>query len=220
MKSFLAASSLAICLCAALPAQTPKVPAESSPGHLVLEKPLSPGGTLVLTLNVGDLRIQPVSGNKAVRLEIETERPADPQTLASWVTRFEVAAERATLDIRTPKSSDHCADCYGGSTVVVYVPQQTELKVQLGVGDLTISGIQGNKELHVDIGDLKLAVAGPDEYDHVETHTRIGDISDSLSQGAHGHFLGQSEDFSLNGRFHLKASVGIGDVNIHRESGS
>lgn len=210
MRSFLIAAPLAACVCAGLAAQ-------NHPGHLAMEKPLAAGGTVVLTINVADLKIVPAGADR-VRLEIDADGEASQQTIASWVTRFEVAADRATLEIRTPKDRQHCNDC--DVHVTVYVPQQSALKVDLGVGDLTVRGVRGDKDLHVDVGNLKIAVADPDEYAHVETRTRIGDINDFLGHGGDSGFLGKSEDFTLHGRFHLRATVGVGDLQILQEGKS
>lgn len=211
MRSILAAASLAVCLCAGMAAQ-------DSPDHLVMEKPLPAGGTVVLTLNVGDLKILPVEGQSRVRLEIDTHSGVDRHTIASWVTRFDVAGDRATLDIRTPKNRHNCDNC--DTDIALYVPAQSALEVNAGVGDVTIRGVEGDKDIHVDVGDLKIALSDPGDYGHVETRTRIGDINDFLNKGGESGFLGKSEDFSLQGRFHLKATVGVGDLDVRQDGKS
>ncbi len=178
------------------------------------------GGTVVITLNIGDLKILPSEGTSGVRLEIDTKRPVDQETMAGWVRHFEIAADRATIDIQIPKWEDNCADDCGGD-VTVYVPAQSDLKADLKVGDLIIGGVHGNKELHIGVGDLRVAVADKSEYGHVETSTRIGDVHDFLNQkGDPDGFLGKSEDFTLSGRYHLRASTGVGDVHISEDGKS
>ncbi len=197
------------------------VAAAQSPQIYVQEQPLAAGGTVVLTMNVGDVKILPATGSSRVRLEIHTTRSVDRQAMAGWVHRFEVAANRATLDLQMPKDREHCSDCYGGIDVVLYVPERSDLKADLGVGDLTIRGVQGNKDVHTGVGDLRLAVGDPAEYGHVETQTRIGDVHDVLNQGSPSDgILGHTEDFSLSGRYHLRASTGIGDVHISKDGQS
>lgn len=217
MRSILTTASLAICLCTGAAAQNNR-DGKSGPGHLVMEKPLAAGGTVVLTVNVADLKIMPVTGASRVRLEINTDQDGDEQTVASWVTRFDVAADRAALNIRIPKEHQHCDNC--STNIVLYVPSHSALEVNLGVGDLAVRGVQGDKDIHVDVGDLKIAIADPNEYGHVETHTRIGDINDFMNHGGESGFLGKSEDFTLHGRFHLKATVGIGDLDVRQEGKS
>lgn len=210
MKPFLAATLLALSAVAA--AQTTHT--------YVQDHHLTAGGTVVLTLNVGDVKILPAAVPDRIRLEIHTQRPVDQETMAGWVHRFDLAPGRATIDIQVPKWGDNCADDCGGD-VVLYVPEQTDLHADLGVGDMTIRGIQGNKELHIGVGDLRIAVANPSEYGHVETHTRIGDLDDFLNHsGDQSGLLGKTEDFTLSGQYHLKASTGIGDLHIVQEGKS
>lgn len=185
-----------------------------TPRQYIQHRQFPSGGTVVVTLNVGDLRIVPADGSAGVRLEIQTHRPVDQEAMAGWVRRFEIAADRAVIDIHIPKWNDNCADDCGGD-VTLYVPPQTSLKADLGVGDMTIRGVQGDKEVHTGVGDLRIAVADPSEYGHVETHTRIGDVNDILNRGdGQSGFLGKTENFTLSGRYHLKASTGIGDLRI------
>jgi hypothetical protein len=196
------------------------VAAAQNPQTYVQDHRLSAGGIVVLTINVGDVKILPDSQSDRLRLEIQTRRPVDQETMASWVRRFDLAADRATIDIQIPKWKDNCADDCGGN-VTLYVPQHTNLKADLEVGDMTISGIHGDKDLHTGVGDLRIAVANPAEYGHVETRTRIGDVHDFLNHGDEPDgFLGKSEDFTLSGQYHLKASTGIGDVHISQEGKS
>lgn len=204
MKSLLAVTALS--LCAVASAQNHRQYAQ--------DHSLASGGTIVLTLNVGDVKVVPNTTSDRLRLVIDTHRPVDQETMAGWIRRFDVAADRATIDIQIPTWKDNCAgDC--GGDVTLYVPEKSDLKIDLGVGDLTVSGVQGNKDLYTGVGDLRVAVASPGEYGHVEAHTRIGDVDDFLNQhGESEGFLGHSEDFNLNGTYHLRASTGVGDVHI------
>lgn len=211
MKSLLAAVAVLGCSLLAS-AQTGR--------PFVQERHLASGGTVVVTMNVGDLTILPAAEPGRVRLEIHTKRAADQETQASWIKTFEVAGNRATIDLQIPKGQYDCNhDC--GTDVTLYVPEQSDVQADLSVGDLSVRGVEGSKDLHTGVGDLKVAVADPSEYGHVETRTRIGDVEDSLNQkGREDGILGQTEDFSLGGRYHLKASTGIGDVHISRDGKS
>lgn len=212
MKTLIAAAAIAICLGSA------SSQAQSGSGQLVMEKALSPHGTLAVDINVADLKIMPGTNSGGIRLEMQTRRPVGQTEVASWVRRFEVAANRASLDVHVPKSPSGCNDC--DVTVLLYVPQQTDLEVDLGVGDIRIHGIRGDKRVHVDVGDLRIGYASPGEYGHVETRTRIGDIHDPLNQSDQSGFLGKSEEFTLSGRYHLNASVGVGDLDLFQEGNS
>lgn len=201
--------ALVLCLCAA---------AAHGQGDYSAAKPFSPNGTVVINMNVGDLSIQP-SGDNQIRLQIHSSRPLSQSEMASWVRQFQVAANRATLDLHLPKNQTDCNNC--DLHVSLYIPQQADLKVDLGVGDLTIQGLGGDEDAHTGIGDLHIVLPDAASIGHVETHTRIGDVHDGLNQqGSQSGFLGKSEDFALTGLHHLKASAGIGDVHIRRAGNS
>ena len=210
MRTLVTASVLGLAFCVGAAAQNPNT--------LTMEKALPEGGTVALTVNVGDVKVLPSQQQGEVRLEVTAGQHADHATMASWVRQFNVAASRAAIEIHMPKDRRHCGDCYGNSSVVVYVPERSDLEVKLGVGELRIQGVRGNKELENGVGDLRVGIASPNEYGHIETHTRIGDIHDPFSPGAGAHgFLGKTEDFELKGDYHLKATVGIGDIYLYEE---
>jgi hypothetical protein len=154
-----------------------------------MERDLPAGGTVVLEMNVGDVTIKPSAGANRIRLEIRADRQDAQGSLAASVKRFDVTGYRADLELRIPKDHEHCFSCYSASSVTLYVPAQTLLRVKLGIGDLTVQGVRGDKDLHVGIGDLRIGFDGNDEYAHIETSTHIGDIDDPLRAGEPSGFL-------------------------------
>jgi hypothetical protein len=203
-----------------LPAQpspgSPKSNLSVAPGTLVLSEKLPSNGTLVLSVNVGDLRIAPSTDGNRLRLEIHADNTSVDEE-HSWVKQFEVAGDRAMVEIRTPKDHKNCVSCYSNLSVTVYIPRQTSIKLKLGVGDAAIHGIRGDKQIDVGIGDLKVGIRDPKEYAHVDISTRIGDIDDSIYHSASHGFLGKSVDIAQEGRYHLRAHVGIGDLKLVQE---
>jgi len=197
---------------------TVAAPAQNGPGHLTMDRGFSAGGTVVLEMNVGDVQILPGKGTQ-LRLEIKNGNGADPAAMASWVRRFDVAGDRATLEIQVPRDHQHCSDCSQGIDVTIYVPAHSDLKIKLGVGNLAIQGVRGNKEADIDVGGLKIGYT-PGEYGYIQTHAGIGDIHDPLNQGGSSGFLGKDEDFTLAGPDHLRASVGVGNVDLYEEGHS
>jgi hypothetical protein len=192
------------------PANPPRVKLKfDQPPPMVIDKPMATGSTVVLDMNVGDVKILP-SPNNHVRLEIDPKAFYDAETVAGWVHRFEVAANRATIDLEMPKNN------HGRSSpeVTLYVPANGDLKLSLGVGDLHITGIRGDKDLHVGVGDLTVALSDDAEYGHVVLSTHIGDVNDPLNPGGQHGFLGKDEDFNGKGHYHLRATVGVGDLTL------
>ena len=82
------------------------------------------------------------------------------------------------------------------------------------MGDLNVTGIRGDKDLHVGVGDLTISLGDDAEYGHFVLSTRIGDVNDPLNPGGQHGFLGKGEDFNGKGHYHLRATVGVGDLTL------
>lgn len=180
------------------------------PSPLVISKSLPANGTVVLEMNVGEVRVVRADEQKTIRLKIEPQAFYDDATVQSWVRRFDVAGDRASIDLKLPKHQNN----RDGAVVTVSVPAQTDLKLELGVGDLSIRGIEGNKDLHVGIGQLTVGVTDGAKYNDVRTGTKIGDAEDAVFHQHSGGFFPKTQHTSLQGIYKLHATVGIGQVDV------
>jgi len=181
-----------------------------TPKPLVISKKLPANGTLVMEMNVGEVRIVRSDEQEMIRLTIEPHAFIDDATVQSWVRRFDVAGDRASIDLKMPKHEDN----HQGALVTISVPAQTDLKLELGVGELSVKGIEGNKQLHVGIGDLTVGVTDSAKYSEIRTGTKIGDADDAVFHQHSGGFFPKTQHSSLQGVYRLDATVGIGDVNV------
>jgi hypothetical protein len=182
-----------------------------TPKPLVISKNLPEKGTLVMEVNVGEVRIVRSDEEKTIRMTIDPRAFYDDATVQSWVRRFDVAGDRASIDLKLPS---HNENRHSSPSVTISIPAQTDLKVELGVGELSIKGIEGNKDLHVGIGDLTVGVTSVAKYNEIRTGTKIGDANDAVSQQHSGGFFPKTQHTSLQGLYKLHATVGIGDVNV------
>jgi hypothetical protein len=189
------------------PRQKLELPA---PDAQVISKSLPANGTLVMEMNVGEVRVVRSDDEKTIRLKIEPRGFYDDATVQSWVRRFDVAGDRASIELKLPKNEDN----HRGATITISVPQQTNLKLELGVGDLSVKGIEGNKDLHVGIGDLTVGVTDGAKYSEIRTGTKIGDADDGIFHQHSDGFFPKTQHSSLQGIYKLHATVGIGDVNV------
>jgi hypothetical protein len=121
-----------------------------------------------------------------------------------------VAGDRASIDLKLPKHQNN----HQGARVTISIPAQTDLKLELGVGDLSIRGIEGNKDLHVGIGQLTVGVTDSAKYSDVRTATKIGDAEDAVFHQHSGGFFPKTQHTSLQGIYKLHATVGIGEVDV------
>lgn len=180
------------------------------PNSLVISKTLPANGTLVMEMNVGEVRVIRGDEQKTIRLTIEPQAFYDDATVQSWVRRFDVAGDRASIDLNLPKHQNN----HEGARVTISLPAQTDLKLELGVGDLSVKGIEGNKDLHVGIGQLTVGVTDGAKYNDISTGTKIGDAEDAVFHQHSGGFFPKTQHSSLQGIYKLHATVGIGQVDV------
>ena len=137
---------------------------------VVREASFAAGGVVILDANVGDVRVMPTDHEGKLRLVI-TSRKADDATAAPhWIREFAVNGSQAKIVLEMPKHGEHNFD------VTLYVPKQSDLRLNLEVGDLTITGISGNINAEVGVGDLKMTVPNPHAYRAVAMSVHIGDV--------------------------------------------
>jgi hypothetical protein len=184
------------------------------PAPLVMTKPFTVSGTLVMNVNVGEVRVVRSDQEKTICLTIDPKIFYDDAIVKSWVRRFDVAGARASIDLKLPSHGD---SHHSGPEITVSVPAQTDLKLELGVGELTVKGIEGNKELHVGIGQLTIGVADGSRYHEIQTSSKLGEADDSTSRQHSGGFFPRTHHTSAHGLYKIHATVGIGQVNVQDE---
>jgi hypothetical protein len=172
------------------------------------EAPFAAGGVVILDANVGDVRVMPTDHEGKLRLVI-TSRKADDATAAPhWIREFAVNGSQAKIVLQMPKHGEHNFD------VTIYVPKQSDLRLNLEVGDLTITGISGNTDAEVGVGDLKMTVPDPHAYRAVAMSVHIGDVHAEAFGLEPSGFLGKSVEREFNaGSYRLKLHTAIGDVS-------
>ena len=71
------------------------------------------------------------------------------------------------LKIVGPKSNFHA---------VIEVPRKTDLRVRMSAGELSIGDVEGNKDIEIIAGNLKLNSLRPQDYARADFSVRIGDV--------------------------------------------
>jgi hypothetical protein len=175
---------------------------------LVREASFAPGGVVIVDANVGDVHLMPNEQQGKLRLVITSHNADDATAAPHWVREFAVNGSQAKIALQMPKHGEHNFD------VTIYVPKQSDLRLNLDVGDLKIEGISGNTDAEVGVGDLKITVPDPHAYRSVAMSVHIGDVhAGAFGLEPHG-FLGKSVEREFGaGSYHLKLHTGIGDVS-------
>ena len=184
-------------LLAALPAGQ-----SGDPGKLSnsLERPFAPGGAIHMSLSAGDYHI---SGSKEPHLRV-LWRVRNAEDLPRVRVQADVKGSVATL------ATDGVRN---GFEVEIQVPTRSGLHVRLTAGDLTVDGIEGNKDIESHAGDLTIDVGRAEDYSHVDAALWAGDLEAppfNVSKGG----LFRSFDWKGGGAYTLHAHLKAGDLRL------
>jgi hypothetical protein len=164
------------------------------------------GGMVHVRVSVGDLRIMRGDSSQIrVRYTIKSRRENHVKDAR---VEFEVHGRDAELEFHGPTT--------GGNTqfdVEIEVPQNTNLDVHEKVGDLTVENIEGDKELDLGVGDIRVAF-GRTAYHLVRASAGIGDVNGGGGYGETTGWLGKTLKYHGDGKYELQAHVGVGDINL------
>jgi len=162
------------------------------------------GGMLHVRLSVGDVRIMRGDSNKiSLHYTIKSRRESHVKDAR---VDFEVRGSDARIEFHAPS---------GGNTqfdVELEVPQNTHLDVHEKVGDLTVGDIEGDKDLELGVGDIRVTVARA-SYHLVRASAGIGDVNGD-GYGETSGWLGKTLKYSGDGKYELRAHVGVGDITL------
>jgi len=164
------------------------------------------GGMLHVHMSVGDLHIRRGESNKIqLRYTIKSRRE---RAIKDATVDFEVRGNDARIEFHAPT---------GGNTnfdVELEVPANTNLDVHEKVGDLTVENIEGDKDLELSVGDIRIANDNEHGgYRMVHASAGIGDVNGD-GYGETSGWLGKTLKYRGEGKYELRAHVGVGDINL------
>jgi hypothetical protein len=162
------------------------------------------GGFVHVRLTVGDMHIKRGDTNK-ISLHY-TVKSRHEKNVKEATVDFDVRGNNATIEFHAPS---------GGNTqfdVELEVPQTTNIDVHAKVGDVTLEEVEGDKDLSLGVGDLRVSNerAG---YRVVNASTGIGDVH-SDGYGETSGWLGKTLRYHGEGKYELRAHVGVGDIHL------
>jgi len=198
-----------IALCAALALSLLLVPFASASDWNYEEthtdaRDFAAGGMVHVQLNVGDLHIRRGDSSK-IHLTY-TVKSRHENHLKDARVNFDVRGNDASLEFHVPTGSNTQID------VELEVPQNTNLDVHAKVGDVTVENVDGDKDLSLGVGDIRIANerAG---YRLVNASAGIGDVNGD-GYGETSGWLGKTLKYRGDGKYELRAHVGVGDINL------
>jgi len=162
------------------------------------------GGMLHVHMNVGDVHIKRGDTEK-IHLTYTIKSRHEKNVKEAHVD-FKVRGNDAVLEFHAPS---------GGNTnfdVELEVPANTNLDVHEKVGDLTVDNVDGDKDLELGVGNIHVN-DGHSGYRLVHANAGIGDVNGE-GYGETSGWLGKTLKFHGEGKYELRAHVGVGDINL------
>lgn len=159
------------------------------------------GGHLRMYLRSGDFRIVGGQDNKiTVRI---TGRNA--YRASDVRVQLEGSANSADLTVSGGPKND--------LEVTIEVPQKTGLFVRMSAGNLELRRVTGDKDAELHAGELVIDVGDVRDYSRVDASVYTGGLEASPFGESHGGLF-RSIHKEGNGRYHLHAHVGAGDLTL------
>ena len=157
-----------------------------------------------MRLSVGDMHIRRGDSNKiSLRYTVKSRHE---KNIKDTHVDFDVRGSDATIEFHAPSGANTQFD------VELEVPEKTNLDVHDKVGDVTVEGIEGDKDLTLSVGDIRVD-HGREGYRLVNASTGIGDVNGD-GYGETSGWLGKTLKYHGDGRYQLRAHVGVGDIRL------
>jgi hypothetical protein len=96
----------------------------------------------------------------------------------------------------------------------IEVPRRTDLRLNSPAGDLKVTNVLGNKDIHLHAGEISVSSVTEKEYGPVHASVAIGEI-DFPRQGVNkGGFVRNYTTNLVEGKFRLDVAVFTGQINL------
>jgi hypothetical protein len=168
----------------------------------VLECPA--GSHFWFKLRGGDVRI--TRGSDPTHIVVRyTPDPRKPEQEKDVLLRSRTHGSSLQVKIRAPMSLSVDTE--------LEVRSPISLEVHMTGGDLTVEGVEGDKNLELFAGDLKVDVGSLQSLREAEVSTRVGD-TDVPPAGTERGWPGHTWKYEGKGSYRLYAHTTFGDVNL------
>jgi hypothetical protein len=158
-------------------------------------------GNLHLDLSAMGVVIHP-SADGHVRVRYTGRRELD---LSRVRVRFESSSRESDLRVSSTPHNDFQME--------IEVPRTTDLVLRMSAGELTIQGVEGNKDLRLHAGELIVQVGDPSTYGPVSASVWAGELNPGpFGEPKEGVF--RSFHHEGSGRYSLLAKVKAGEVTF------
>ena len=165
-----------------------------------VERAFKPGGRIVMDLSAGGYTIRGGSAD-SIKVRWSTR---DPRDMSSVRTDVVVAGSEATVRTRGPKNN---------FKVDIDVPALADVLIDLSAGEVDMKGVEGNKNISMWAGEVRMDVGDAQLYKLVDVTVRAGEINARPFGGAKGGLF-RSYRWDGPGKYSIIAKLAAGEVNL------
>lgn len=172
--------------------------AQAASGHSV-EKTFQSGGGIRLDLQAGDYTITTGSSNR-IFVSWEGGRAEEAHATVT------INGSQALIETQTPNSeSPH---------FTIEVPPRSNIVARLSAGNIKIEPLEGNLDVNLAVGNLRVEVDDPQQFSAVNASTDLGNLdAGPFTQHERG-WISHSTEWHGSGRYRMEVHVGTGNLNI------
>ena len=210
----------------------------ATPRTLTRTVPVDSVEALDLASGIGDVKVIARDGLDDVAIEVtltprrggffSSKRQAEQDVQAASL-KAKVKGNKLVIGIDPPADDERRFE----ERWTIEMPANIELKLNHGVGDISIQGVRAGLEIDSGVGDIEAKIAegditidlgvgtavitGPaDAYASAEGAGGVGDARLTIrgEKISSGGFVSHAASWSGNGAHHIEVSVGIGDAVI------
>ncbi|HTX41927.1 MAG TPA: hypothetical protein VMD25_08885 [Acidobacteriaceae bacterium] len=169
-----------------------------------LDAPLLPRADLTIHARPAGLEI--VGTDKEV-LHV-TCKTDDPERAQQVHLEFSGGSGSGTLRIEGPPTH------HGDLQIRVEVPRRTNLRVDMGAGEVKVEDVAGDKEISLYAGQITISSAHDWDYQRVDASVDIGEVNAAAYHVDKGGFFRSFTRKTDQGEYRLYAHVMTGQIDL------
>lgn len=139
----------------------------------------------------------------------------DDKVKVRWSTKkpHQMKAVEVKLDVKGSEVFLKTQGPKDDFRVFIELPKRTHLDARLSVGLLAVSGIEGDKKLDLNIGEMKVEVLDAGAYRSAKASVRIGELAAKAFKSREEGLFNRLR-WKGTGAYTLEARVGIGEATF------
>ncbi len=163
-----------------------------------VEKNFVSGGKVTMTLESGEYDIRPSSDN---RIHVRWNEASSKSVAVKLTTN----GRSADLHVEnTPHDNFHAT---------IELPAETGVRIRMTAGNMTVTGIKGDKDIELNAGNLKISVGDSKDWGSVDASVTAGNVNASpFETNKSGLF--RSFNWTGPGHYRLRAHLMAGNIDL------